>query len=292
MSTHAILLGAQLCFASLAVVGRMAVGHIPPNVVVATRIVGGMLAFATIAATRGVLARPRRADLVRLIACAFLGVVANQTLFLNGLAHSTATNGSLLGATAPVYAAVFAVLAGHERFSAQRAGGIALALAGAALLVGLERVSTDPAHLAGNVMIVVNAISYALFLVLVGPLAARYPPLGLIALLFVAGAVLITPVGVVAWAHFAPEATRVDAAFLAFLVAVPTVGAYGLTQVALARAEPSLVATYIYLQPVLATAGAALLLGEPIGPRTLAAAAMILAGVFTSSRARTTRTKA
>jgi drug/metabolite transporter (DMT)-like permease len=67
---------------------------------------------------------------------------------------------------------------------------------------------------------------------------------------------------------------------------VPTVGAYLLTQIALRRAEPSLVATYIYLQPILAALGAMAILGERPGARTATAAALIFGGVFLSGRVR------
>jgi drug/metabolite transporter (DMT)-like permease len=74
--------------------------------------------------------------------------------------------------------------------------------------------------------------------------------------------------------------------FLAFLILVPTVCAYSLMQIALRRAQSSLVASYIYLQPVFATAAAALLLDERPGGRTAVAALVVFAGVWISTRAR------
>jgi drug/metabolite transporter (DMT)-like permease len=68
------------------------------------------------------------------------------------------------------------------------------------------------------------------------------------------------------------------------LIAVPTVAAYGLTQIALQRTESSLVAAYIYLQPVFAALGAMIVLGEQVGPRTAACGIVVLFGVWLAAR--------
>ncbi len=282
--THAILVAAQLCFAALPVVGRLALAGIPPNAVVYTRLVGGAAIFWVIARARGSV-RVARADLPLVALCALMGVGLNQLLFVNGLARSTATNASLLGATSPVFAAVIAVVTGRERFLPRRMLGIAIALAGVLVLVGVEGLSLDATHAIGNLMLVANSLCYALFLLLGRRLSLRYAPMTLVALLFACGTVLLAPLGAPALAAFAPIATARDVAFLAVLVAVPTVGAYSLTQIALRRADASLVASYIYLQPLLATTAAVWLLGERPGPRTAMAAALILAGVAVSARA-------
>ncbi len=83
-----------------------------------------------------------------------------------------------------------------------------------------------------------------------------------------------------------PSRCSGDVAYLAFLVAVPTVGAYGLVQTALRRAEATLVAAYIYLQPVFATLGAMLLLGEEPSLRLYMCGALVLSGVWLAARSR------
>ena len=68
------------------------------------------------------------------------------------------------------------------------------------------------------------------------------------------------------------------------LLESPSVGAYSLTQLGLRRAESSLVATYIYLQPMFATLGAVIILHEPLRPQAGLAAALIFMGVWVSTR--------
>jgi len=279
-----MLLGGQLCFASLAVVGRLAVGHVPPAGIVLVRMAGGALIFALIARRRGTLRLARR-DLPFIGLCALLGTVINQEMFIHGLARSTATNAVVLGSTIPAFTALTAIVLGRERPHAARLLGMAVAFGGVAALVGAEDVSTSSDHLAGSVMVLINALSYGVYLVVVRPLAMRYDPFALLAGLFLAGLVMVTPLGVHAFAQ-APSLTATDIGFLAFLIAVPTVGAYGLVQSALPRAESSLVAVYIYLQPVFAAVGAMIVLGEDLGLRTVACGLVVLFGVWLAGRPR------
>ena len=282
---HILLLLGQVCFASLPVAGRMAMlGHIPAAGIVLVRVTGGALVFSLIAWRRGTL-KIARADVPALIGCALLGVAANQELFIQGLARSTATNATVLGSTIPVFTALVAIVLRREPARPRRLLGIAIACGGAAVLVGADRLSTSSEHMVGNAMIIANSLSYGAYLVLVRSLADRYDPIGLVALLFVAAIPMVAPLGVIAWAE-APPLTAGDVGYLVFLVAVPTVGAYGLVQTALRRAEATLVAAYIYLQPVFATVGAIFLLDEQPGPRLFACGALVLAGVWLAARSR------
>jgi drug/metabolite transporter (DMT)-like permease len=153
-----------------------------------------------------------------------------------------------------------------------------------AALVGAEDLSTSPDHLVGSVMILVNALSYGTYLVIGRPLAERYDPFALLAVMFLAGLPMVAPFGVAALVAHPVELVARDYAFLAFLVAVPTVAAYGLVQTGLRRAESSLVAAYVYLQPVFASIGAALLLDEHLSGRLVGCGLIVLLGVWLATR--------
>jgi len=286
LAVHLILLLGQICFASLPVAGRLAMqgGHIPPAGIVIVRMTGGAIVFSLIALRRGTL-RIALEDVPKLVGCAFLGVAANQELFIQGLARSTATNASVLGATIPVFTVLVAIILKREPARIRRLVGIGIAFAGAALLVGVDRMSTAPDHVLGSVMILVNSLVYGTFLVVVRSLSNKYDPIGLLALLFLVGIPMVAPFGIVAWAD-APPLTGGDVAFLAFLIAVPTVGAYALVQTALKRAESTLVAAYIYLQPVFASIGAVLLLHEELTLRMAGCGLVVLSGVWLAARSR------
>ena len=141
-------------------------------------------------------------------------------------------------------------------------------------------------HLLGSGLVLINAASYGLYLVVVGKLAHRYDPMALIAILFAIAIPFVAPLGIWQWSHYAAP-TTVDLEHLLFIIIVPTFGAYAFVQMALARAEASLVASYIYLQPVVAAVFAVLLLGEAVpGLRSLLGAGIIFAGIALSIRAQ------
>jgi drug/metabolite transporter (DMT)-like permease len=221
----------------------------------------------------------RREDLPLLVGCALLGVAANQLLFINGLARTGAINANILGTVVPVFTASVAMLLGRERFRTSRAVGIAIALAGALVIFGIGRLSFDRQHLGGNGLILANSLCYATYLVLVRDLSPRAPPMTLVALLFAISVPAVLPFGVPAWIRFAPHVRWRDIGLLVYLVAVPTVGAYSLLQAALAEAESSLAAVYIYLQPIVATLGAVWLLNERLTHNLVTGGALILGGL-------------
>lgn len=281
---HLILLAGQICFASLPVVGRLAIGHVPPAGIVVVRMAGGAIVFTLVAAQRRTL-RVARGDLPLIVLSALLGNVINQEMFIHGLARTTATNAVVLGSTIPVFTALVAIVLGRERIKVLRLLGMAVAFGGVAALVGAEELSTSSEHFVGSVMVLINALSYGSYLVIVRPLAERYDPIALLALMFLVGTPIVAPFGIHAFAE-TPALVTSDYLFLAFLIAVPTVGAYGLVQTALRRTESSLVAAYIYLQPVFATIGAMFVLGEDVGLRTVVCGAIVLAGVWLAARAK------
>jgi drug/metabolite transporter (DMT)-like permease len=285
-SPHLALAFAQLCFASLSIAGKLAFrgGHaVPPNALVMTRMVGGAIVFWLVARRSGEV-RVERGDRALLVVCGLLGVVFNQVLFINGLQRTTAISANLIAATIPVFTALFAVLLGRERFVWTRALGIALALGGVLVLFDVRNLSTSRAHLVGNAMCLSNCASYALFLVLTRRLSAKYGPMTLVALMFTVAAIAFAPFGIVSWVELAPRVGARELGLLAFIVAFPTVGAYAAMQWGLRRVESSLVATYIYLQPLFATIGAVLILDEPLRASAGAAAALIFLGVWVSTR--------
>jgi len=284
LSTHLILFLGQICFASLPVVGRLALADIPAGAIPLVRTVGGALVFTLIAWRRKTLAWPK-GDVAFIALCALLGNVLNQELFIHGLARTTATNAVVIGSTIPVFTVLIAIVMRRERARLLRIGGMAIAFAGVAILVGADDLSTDSDHFVGSLMVLANALAYGSYLVIGKPLAERYDPVAILAYMFIAGTPMVAPLGIAAFAE-APPLDGGDIAFLAFLIAVPTVAAYGLVQTGLRRAESSLVAAYIYLQPVFAAIGAVIVLDEHVGPRTIVCGVIVLFGVWLAARSR------
>lgn len=277
---HLALVTVQFLFASLTVVAKFVLPSIPPTGIVFFRITGAALAFVLI---KAVTVRERvteRRDLLVMAGLALVGVVFNQIFFLEGVKRTTAINTNILITTVPAFTLAIALILRRERASLAKIGGIACAAVGAVYLIGPDRVRLDPSTALGNTLIVLNTSLYAAYLVLSKRLLERYRPVTVVTYVFLFGALYIAPVGVVVLrdvdlAHL----PRVAVWGLAFIVCCSSILAYYLSIWALGRTESSLVAMYVYLQPLLTAVGAPILLGERVTPRAGLAALLIFSGL-------------
>lgn len=277
---HAALLAVQLCFGLMPLFGKLAMSAFAPAAVAGWRILVGAAVLSVAAVwLHGRRFWPRRSDLLRLQACALLGVALNQVLYLEGLQRAPSVNAGVVMVLIPVLVSVLAVAVGQERLVPARAMGVALAAAGAGLLLLRRGPQLGSEYLAGNLLMMANAASYSLYLVVAKPLAGRLPPLVLIAWVFLLS-VWTVPL-YAASADWAPAAAGTGAWLsLAYVLAFPTVLAYLLNTVALARVPASTTAIYIFLQPLIAAAAGRLVLRESLDATFLAAAALIVLGLL------------
>jgi drug/metabolite transporter (DMT)-like permease len=221
----------------------------------------------------------------RLFGFSILGVVINQSLFLAGLALTTAHAAAILITTIPIFALGAAIVIGRERPTAAKIGGIALAAAGAVVMVGGEGFVGSTKAVIGDLMIVGNSLAYALYLVFSKPAMARMSARRVIARMFGIASLVMLPIA--AWPMLHEPWHAIPASgwwSLAFVIAGPTIAAYLMNAWALKYAESSVVAAYTYLQPVFAVVLAAIFLNERLSPIALLAGAMIVSGVYVSGR--------
>jgi drug/metabolite transporter (DMT)-like permease len=280
------LLFVQLFFGLFPLFGKLAMAGFAPMSVAAWRVLVGSAALALAALlVHGRAALVPLGDLLRLQVLAWLGVVLNMVLFLEGLQRSTAVNAGLLVATIPIFTFATAIALRQERFELQRAAGILLAFAGVGLLF-LQR-GPDFTHdmLVGNALMVLNALCYSVFLVLSRPLLGRHPPLVVIAWVFVLS-LWCVPLFLRGDVLVPEGASRGAWISLGFVLIFPTFLAYLLNTYALSKVSASTTAVFIFLQPIIAGTSGVLVLGEKLQPGTLVSAVTILAGVWLVARRR------
>jgi drug/metabolite transporter (DMT)-like permease len=280
---HSALFTVALLFSINYIISKLAMRELSPLSFAWLRIAGAAIVLALVARNEPRLSRE---DLRRVALFAVLGVATNATLFLVGLSLTTVQVAAILITTIPVFALGTAIIAGQERATAMRVGGIALACVGALLAVGGESFTGTWRSFLGAVLIVVNCLSYSLYLVISKPFMATHSARSVVKMMFAIGAVVLFPVA--AYSLFTENWGAVSSAAwlsLAFVIAGPTVAAYLLNAWALRHADSSVVAAYTYVQPILATFLGALVFGEQIRAIVLVAGAMIFAGVALAGRA-------
>ncbi|MEO8634412.1 MAG: DMT family transporter [Gemmatimonadales bacterium] len=271
----------QVFFASLAVIGRLVLPVVPAGALVTIRILGAAAALGLFNAARGGPWIHDRRDLLRVALSGWLGVTANQSLYLFGLAHSTAVNATILVTTAPVFTVLGSLVLGLERPSSGKLGGIALAAVGAVYLIDPTRLTFAPGVALGNLLILLGMACYAAYFLVSKPLLARYDAItvGTYVMLFAALGVL--PFGLPALWALTPGVLHGSMGWLvAYIVVGPTIGAYFLNLWALKRVSSNTVASFLYLQPLFAAVSAPLILpGERLTGRTLGAGCLIFLGL-------------
>ena len=277
---HVALIAVAVLFSLNYIVSKLAMHAIAPLAFAWLRVAGAAVAMQILFRQRGA-APLERSDRVRIVVYAILGVVLNQSLFLGGLSLTSAHVAAILMTTIPPFALAAAIAVGRERATIVRIGGIALALAGALLLVGSEGFEGATRSFIGDLLLTANAFCYALYLVLAKPMMARISARRFIAAIFGVGALLMIPICAPAMVR-QPWRSVPAGAWIGLLVVIagPTVAAYLLNAWALRYADSSLVATYTYAQPVITTVLAAAFLGESIGASAVIAAVLIFTGVW------------
>jgi drug/metabolite transporter (DMT)-like permease len=281
---HGALFTVNFLFAVNYIVSKLGMKAFDPFTFAYLRVLGAAIVMNAIL-PRHAYAPLTRADGKRVALYAVLGVVLNQSMFLAGLALTSAHVAAILITAVPVFTLVVAMLLREERVTAMKVSGIALACAGALTVVGREGFGGTTKSLAGDLLIVGNSLAYAFFLVLSKRDMARLSPRRVIARMFAIAAVLMIPIAAGPMLRLHWSALPAAAWWsLAFVIAGPTIAAYVLNAWALAHTDSSLVAAYTYVQPVLTVVLAAMFLGERIGPAALIAGVLIFAGVWLAGR--------
>lgn len=277
----------QVFFGVHYLMAKVLLETIPPRVWAPIRVAGAAAILVTAAVAMGRRFPIDRRDLAKLALFSVFGVIVNQICFVEGLHRTTPTHSALINTWIPVGTLLFAVLLGRESMTWRKGVSLILALAGVLLVIRPDRPSTGGATLTGDLLTLVNGTSYAFFLVISKRIISRTDPLAATAVLLVFGTIGICLIGLPSLAAFDPSTVPASIWGLgALIVLFPTAGAYFLIYWALARAESSLVALFIYLQPLLAGVLSAVLLGERPVATTYAGAALLFAGVWLATRPR------
>lgn len=258
---------------------------IEPSGFVALRVAGANLLFWPVWLIKR--QRVAAADIKRLVLCGITGVAINQLMFFHGLMRTSPVHASIIMVATPILVLVLSGFLIGERITRAKGIGVTLGAVGALLLIFAAQGESSGASWLGDLFIFINAASYALFLVMVKPLMARYSAATVMSWSFLVGSVVVFPLGVgdllqQDWAGL----SRADIGGLLFVVVMVTFVAYLLNTWALRIVQPSVAGTFIYLQPVLAIVAASMLLPGPLGLGWMQAlaAALIFTGVWLVGR--------
>ncbi|MEP7255583.1 MAG: DMT family transporter [Ferruginibacter sp.] len=228
----------------------------------------------------------QKEDRKRLFFCAVTGIAINQLLFLKGLSLTYPIHAVLLMLITPILIVFFAAWILKERLSLLKTIGLTLGITGALVLIlAKDNPGSGNNILFGDILIIVNAVSYTIYFILVKPLMLKYNPIVIIRWIFTFGFMLILPFG---WTEFTQipweKYTAIDFTSMGLIVFTGTFLAYLFNVYGIKILGASIAGFYIYTQPFFAALIAMLFLHEELTPYKLIAAALIFSGVYLANK--------
>ena len=280
----ALFLVALIYAASYTITKEVTPQYISPRAFIFLRISGSLLLLLIY---QGIWIKEKirdKKDIARLAVCGLFGVAINMNMFFEGLSRTSPVSASLIMVCTPILVLVLGVLLKEESLSFNKIGGILLGTMGAALLIYGGSSHDKASSVLGDLFIFINATSYTIYLVLIRPLMKKYSSITITLWTFSFGFLMVLPfsyqgLGEAHWASMTP----IIWAFIIFIVVCTTFMAYTLNAYALRYVKSSVVGTYIYFQPVLAT-GIAIATGKyTLHWQQAAYASLIFGGVYLAS---------
>jgi drug/metabolite transporter (DMT)-like permease len=283
---HIALFVAQVIYAlNYSIAKRLMPDYITPMSLVFYRVVGAALLFWLLSLFVE-NEKVTRADMIKMSWLALYGVVINQVFFIWGLSLTSPINSSIIMISNPVVVFIFTLIILRERITFLKFTGLGLAITGALLILtfrGNFEMGSDT--MAGDIMTLVNSISWAIFIVLVKPIMQRYNTVVAMKWLFLFGSIYMMPIGLGAALHTSWSVFDTNALWaLAFVIVATTFFAYLLNLYGLKELSSNTVSAYIYLQPFLASLFAILIGEDTLTPTKLLSGFLIISGLYLVNR--------
>ncbi|ALU75751.1 multidrug transporter [Tenacibaculum dicentrarchi] len=224
-----------------------------------------------------------KSDYKKILITAFFGVGLNMLTFFKGLSYTTPISASVMMVTAPILVLIFASILLKERLMPRKIIGVIVGLVGAIILIAYGSSANAAAKniMLGNLLVFVNAASYAMYLVQAKKLIAKYHPIVFVKWLYLFGLLFVLPFGLselmeVQW-QIMPISIYLKAGFVVLFTTCIT---YLCNLFALARLKPTTVSVFIYLQPVIASIYALMVGSDSFNTVKIVATLFIFLGVF------------
>lgn len=281
IAPYLALIGVQLSFGSFPVFGKIALTVIPAVGLVGFRVGLTAAIFVIVQSFRRRFWLKDRIDYLKLFGISFLAVTFNQLLFTTGLSLTKASNASLISVTIPIFALTAGYLLGTETLRPVKILGIFVACTGVILLIDPQNASFSSQTTLGDLLVVANSFCYGIYVAISKSIVTRNGAFRSIMWIFIFASIFCVPLGLYSLrtVDFAVIQPNIWVAIL-YTALIGTLVPYFLNAWALTRVDPSTVAVFVYLQPVVGFMLAVIFLGEHVGLNFIASALLVFAGVY------------
>ncbi len=228
-------------------------------------------------------------DYLKIFAASFTGYFVTQMTFLVAIPDVTPMHCSIISSMTPIYTMFIAAFALREPLTWQKAGGVAVSLAGILYLIFNNTSSGGAAESKpfGILLMFLNSLSFAMYLGIFKPVIAKYSVVTFMKWIFLFSFLMSLPFSFREVIHI--QWSVIPAAQLwelSFLIVFATFVAYFLIPLGQKRIRPTLVSMYSYIQPIIATVISIIIGMDILTWQKVLAAALVFSGVFIVSRSR------
>lgn len=238
-----------------------------------------LMAFGIMVLQERGVPRPERRHLLQFIAAGLTGFTFYQLGFVLGLDRTSIFASSLLISTSPLFTMLFLALIG-ERSPWLNWVGLVISVAGVAVFLLDKR--DGERTLAGDLLSIMAAASFAAYGIINRPLVKSYAPVTYTFWTIAFGAVPLLLAGI-------PQSRAQDwasvpaSSWLAvlYMVIFPVYVAYMLWNFGIRHRGAALATSFVLLVPVLSGVFSALFFDEKFGAMKVAGAVLVLAGLLT-----------
>ena len=222
-------------------------------------------------------------DYLKIFAASILGFLACQLSFLAGIPYITPMDCSILASLSPIYTLFIAAVALKEPITWQKTGGVVVSFIGIIYLIITSVSATGAAQTTpfGIVMLIINSLSFSLYLGIFRPLISKYSVVTFMKWIFLFSFVVSFPLSATeifttSWSTF----PSIQLAELAYLIVAATFITYTLIPFGQKHIRPTLVSLYSYVQPIIAIAISIYIGMDTLTWQKVLAAAMVFGGVI------------
>jgi drug/metabolite transporter (DMT)-like permease len=195
---------------------------------------------------------------------------------------TTISNATFIGNLSTIFVALGAWLIFRRRIGGLFIIGMAVTLAGAALLMGVS-FGLAASRLFGDALALLAAVFYGGYFLVVAHLRPRLPTFTIVTWTSLVCALILLPIAIIRGEALLPATLAGWGPLLGISLLVHIIG-QGAIAYAFAHLSPQFTALGTFVQPVAAALFAWVFIGERLGPADIAGSAIILAGIWIAHR--------
>jgi drug/metabolite transporter (DMT)-like permease len=285
-STYGLISGlsAAAIWGGMYVVSKVVMETISPFTLITSRLLLGIGVLYLVILWRGGLRISRR-SFWQVFWVGTIGYGVSLGFQFVGTKLSTAANGSLVTSATPAFVLLFAALILGERITPRRLIALALATLGVIAVIDPRTARLEPDLFWGNISLVMAAITWALYSVLIRKVTREVDVLTTSMIAFIGGLIVSVPLSIAEISRGGiGEITPAIIAGVLFLGIVSTALAMFLWNTAFAELPAGVASLTFFAQPIVGTILGVFFLGDQITPMFIMGGVLIGTGILISAK--------